>query len=254
MSSQREVNRLRQAAEAGDMDAADELGDILWNNGDLAGAEYWFRREAAVRDMGAYSLGLLLAHKGESTGDRNCFNEASEWLKKAVVSTDSEFASLLPAANAVLGQIMFDLGNLDEAERWLNIAVSLGDDDAPKILEELHKARSGGTIGEAPQSSGDAALQTFEVTGVMFYDGSGHRLGPSLCTLTRARLIIEDARGGIHQILLRDINGVNSPSKIISAAMLRINVPGAAYDVYCKNRDQKNQLAAWISRAIRGAV
>lgn len=95
-------------------------------------------------------------------------------------------------------------------------------------------------------------LQTFDVSFVTFYDGSGHRLGPSMCTLTRTRLIINDARGGISQILLRDIIGVSTPSRLAAPKLLRIKAPAVAYDIDCRSKDQKNLLEAWLSRAIRG--
>jgi hypothetical protein len=88
---------------------------------------------------------------------------------------------------------------------------------------------------------------------VVAYNGSGHRLGPSVCTLTKTRLIIDDARGGISQIQLRDINGVSTPGRMVSPKMLRITASGVAYDIYCVSKDQKYQLEAWLSKAIRGA-
>jgi hypothetical protein len=55
------------------------------------------------------------------------------------------------------------------------------------------------------------------------------------------------------QIRLRDISGISTPGRIVSPKQLRISVPGAAYDVYCKSKDQKNQLEAWLYKAIRAA-
>jgi hypothetical protein len=98
----------------------------------------------------------------------------------------------------------------------------------------------------------DGAPQTFEVSSVMYYDGGGHRLGPSLCTLTRTHFIIEDARGGISQILVRDINGVSTPGRTVSPKQIRITAPGVAYDIYCHSKDQKYQLEESFRRAIRG--
>lgn len=117
--------------------------------------------------------------------------------------------------------------------------------DAEEDLAAIRSARGGG--------AGDEVLQTFEVDSVMFYDGSGHRLGPSICTLTMTRLIIDDARGGISQILLRDITGMSTPGRLISPKLLRISVPAAAYDIYCASKDQKHQLEAWLAKAVRGA-
>jgi hypothetical protein len=121
------------------------------------------------------------------------------------------------------------------------------------MLDQVRKARRDGSQGRANGGPGGEVLQAFEVASVMFYDGSGHRLGPSICTLTRTRLIIDDARGGISQIRLRDINGISTPGRLISPKQLRISVPYAAYDIYCQSKEQKNLLEAWLSKAIREA-
>lgn len=93
-------------------------------------------------------------------------------------------------------------------------------------------------------------LQEFGVDSVMFYDGSGHRLGPSQCVLTNKRLIIDDARGGIHQIALRNISGITTPGQFVSPKMLRVNVPGMGYDIYCFSKDQKRAIEGWLREAI----
>ena len=118
------------------------------------------------------------------------------------------------------------------------------------------RARSSSTQGGASQlgASGEETLQEFTVKYVTFYDGSGHRLGPSECTLTSRRLIIHDARGGIHQVLLRDISGISTPSRMAAPKMLRISLPAQAYDIDCNNRDQKYAIEAWLGQAIRGAL
>jgi len=97
-------------------------------------------------------------------------------------------------------------------------------------------------------------LQEFDVKYVTLYDGTGHRLGPAECTLTSTRLIISDARGGIHQILLRDISGITTPSKIGAPKMLRVSLPGLSYDIDCSSKGQKMDIEAWLVRAIRGSV
>jgi hypothetical protein len=110
--------------------------------------------------------------------------------------------------------------------------------------------------GDANQSSASAekTLQEFTVKYVTFYDGSGHRLGPSECTLTSRRLIINDVRGGMHQILLRDISGTSTPSRLAAPKMLRISLPAQAYDIDCSSKDQKFAIEAWLSQAIRGSL
>lgn len=246
MSKRGEEARLRRAAEAGDMNAATELANMLEDKGDLSGAEHWLRLAANAGYIpGEVGLGLLLSDKGSP-------EEAAKWLKAAASSEDPEFARMAEIAAGILGRNLLQSNKLDEAEHWLTIGAAAGFEDAGKDLEELRRIRRGGAQGGASQSSGDEVLQTFEVSSVMFYDGSGHRLGPSVCTLTRTRFIIDDARGGISQILLRDINGVSTPGRLVSPKQLRIKAPGAAYDIYCQSKDQKNLLEAWLSKAIRG--
>jgi hypothetical protein len=96
----------------------------------------------------------------------------------------------------------------------------------------------------------ERTLQKFAVKFVIFYDGSGHRLGPSECTLTSRRLITDDARGDIHQIQLRDISGIETPSRMVAPKMLRIKLPVQTYDIDCNNRDQKAAIENWLGQAI----
>ena len=100
----------------------------------------------------------------------------------------------------------------------------------------------------------DQKLREFQVKYVTFYDGTGHRLGPSDCTLTSTRLIISDIKGGIHQVLLRDISGISMPSRVAAPKMLRISLPGHAYDIDCNTKDQTNAVAYWLGEAIRGSL
>jgi uncharacterized OB-fold protein len=102
--------------------------------------------------------------------------------------------------------------------------------------------------------SGEQTLQEFTVKYVTFYDGSGHRLGPSECTLTSRRLIISDVRGGIHQILLRDISGTSTPSRMGDPKTLRISLPAQAYDITFSSKDQKYAVEASLGQAIRGSL
>lgn len=239
MSRRSEENRLRKAAEGGDTDAATELADMLEEGGDPASAERWHRFAATRGDLaGAAGLGRMLIKRGAP-------EEAEPWLRKATTSNDPVTAEY---GAAVLGRCLQELGRDDEAEHWLTVGADAGIDFAVKALEKLRNEQA-----EEGRGSPSDVLQTFEVDSVMFYDGSGHRLGPSVCTLTRTRLIIDDAQGGISQIQLRDINGVSTPGRVVSPKMLRITALGASYDIYCLSRDQKNQFTDWLSKAIRGA-
>ena len=256
MSNRRELARLRAAAKAGDMAAAGELSEILLDDDDLAGAEYWSRIAAPSGDITAKMvLGILLCDKGND-------EEGISWLKAAASSKDLKFTTVAGMAAAVLGRSLLERihaghipreqKNLDEVEHWMKIAIAAGYEVAQGDLEVLERTRRGETQGRASQGSGGDVLQTFDVSFVTFYDGSGHCLGPSMCTLTRTRFIINDARGGISQILLRDISGVSTPSRIAAPKLLRIKASAVAYDIDCRSKDQKNLLEAWLSRAICG--
>ena len=112
-------------------------------------------------------------------------------------------------------------------------------------------------IRDSASNSGESAeetLQEFSVKFVTFYDGSGHRLGPSECILTTRRLIINDVRGGIHQIVLRDISGTSTPSRIGDPKTLRISLPAQAYDITFNSKDQKYAVEARLGQAIRGSL
>jgi hypothetical protein len=101
--------------------------------------------------------------------------------------------------------------------------------------------------------SDEEKLHDFSVEYVTYYDGTGHRLGPSDCTLTTRRLLINDSRGGMHQIALRDISEISTPSRMLDPKMLRIGVPTAAYRVRCVSKEQKRAIEAWLSQAIRSS-
>jgi hypothetical protein len=258
MSKRRELTRLRAAAEAGDMAAAGELSEILMDDDDLTGAEHWSRMAASSGDItGQLVLGLLLDEKGK-------YEEGVSWLKAAASSKDPEFAR--PAGMAatclwrslleriIVGRIPAEQQNLDEVEHWMKIADAAGYAVAQEDLELLERTRRGGVQGGAGQGSGGDVLKTFEVRDVTFYDGSEHRLGPSTVSFTRKGVIIDDARGGINQILLRDIRGVNTPARLTASKLLRVTTPGVAYDFWCKSKDQRELLEDWLTEGVRYAA
>jgi tetratricopeptide (TPR) repeat protein len=241
VSSRSEQARLRQAAEAGDMDAANELAGLLMDEDDLSGAEHWNRRAAEADNHDAMSdLGLVLCKQGR-------FEEAEPWFRKAVA--DPRSAETPGYCEAMLGKCLFTLGRFDEAEQWLAIGAANDIDFAVEDLEKIRKHRAEGTLESIRHGSPKQVMQTFDVDSVMFYDGVGHRLGSSMCTLTRESFIIDDARGGIHQIRLRDITGVGARTR----KMVRITAPGVAYDIYCRSKDQTSDLQIWLSEGIRRA-
>jgi tetratricopeptide (TPR) repeat protein len=245
MSNRREEARLRRAAETGDAHAAVELGRMLDENGDVSGAVRWYRLAATSGDIdGAVYLGLTLCDNGN-------WEEGAKWLKMAANSNDPEYKEMAELAAGALGRAMLELNNLDEAERWLKKAVAAGVEMARNDLEELQRTRSERTQGETSRGSGDEVLQTFEVRDFTFYDGSEHRLGPSTVSLTRRGVIIDDARGGVSQILLRDIQGVRPPSRIGAAKLLRVTTQGVAYDFWCKSKAQRELLEDWLVEGVR---
>jgi tetratricopeptide (TPR) repeat protein len=239
MSRRSEEARLRKAAEHGDLNAANDLADLLEEDGDRVGAERWYRFAAAADDMEA------AADLGRMLWIREAFEEAELWLRRAATSNDPETAQY---GAALLGKCLIDLGQPDEAEQWLVIGADAGLDLAAEALERLRK----GPANEPTGGPGSGVLQTFEVDSVMFYDGTGHRLGPSVCTLTGTRLIIDDAYGGISQIQLRDINRVSAPGRRVSPKMLRVTAASVAYDIYFLSKDQKYLFEACLSEAIHG--
>jgi tetratricopeptide (TPR) repeat protein len=241
MSRQSEEARLRQAAEAGDMGAANDLARMLDEDGDLSGAEQWNRRAAEADNYdGIADLGIVLMKQGR-------FEEAEPWLRKG--AADPRSAETQGYCEAALGRSLLMLGRFDEAEQWLAIGAAANIDLAVGDLEKLRKARAEGNLESIRRGSPKQVMQTFDVDSVMFYDGVGHRLGSSVCTLTRESFIIDDARGGIHQIRLRDITGVGAKAR----KMVRITAPGVAYDIYCRSKDQRYDLEDWLSVGIRNA-
>lgn len=238
--------QLRKEADAGDMRAAALLANMLEEDGDLEGAKRWNRYGAEGGDAAAaLSLGILLSEEGS-------LKEAEKWLRQSAAATDPDGERFSEIAAGMLGRVLLDSDRVDEAEPWIKRAVEAGVEPARKDLERLQRIRSGSSQRNGSRGSGDETLQTFQVHGIILYDGTGHRLGPSDCTLTRTRFIIEDARGGISQIQLHDINSVNTPAPIISPKQLRIKLSGITYDIYCHSKDQKSLLETWLLQAIRG--
>jgi hypothetical protein len=107
---------------------------------------------------------------------------------------------------------------------------------------------------ESGEKMGRGQNYQFEVDSVMYYDGSGRRLGPSVCTVTPEKIIIDDARGGIHQIRVRDISGTGMKTMFPPAKQLRINLQLSTYDIYCKTKNQKEQMEYLIGQSIRGSL
>ncbi len=153
---------LVEAADGGDPQAMNELGDVLLEEGDRDGAEKWYRRavETETGDNDAISnLGFVLHKKGDLDG-------AETWYRKAAGAGDSnamfnlgrlaeekndlgaavawyESAAGAGETNAMysLGLLLKHKGDLDGAETWYRMAAGAGSTVAMNALGVLLKER-----------------------------------------------------------------------------------------------------------------
>jgi TPR repeat protein len=153
MSRRRDEGRLQRAAEAGDMEAATSLADMLEDDGDLSGAEHWNRVAATAGDMhGALGLGLILAGKGN-------LEQAAEWLRTAATSKNPPSEKMAALAAGALGRALLQLNDIDEAEAWIEKGAAAGFEEAQEDLEKLQRIRSGHTEHGASSGSSSETLQ-----------------------------------------------------------------------------------------------
>jgi len=129
------------------------------------------------------------------------------------------------------------------------IVVKLGTLLLPRLAISSAAALPG-----AAKAAGVAVRQEFDVSGVGLYDGSGHHLGPSRISVTKDRVIIEDAGGGVHQVRLRDIASVTTPAPLIAGKVLRIKVPLTTYDINCNSKVQKYAVERCINEELLRGV
>jgi Flp pilus assembly protein TadD len=107
----------RQAAQSGNTRAMHNLAIVLAEKGDLIGAEAWYRRAADVGHASSMSnLGSILKEGGDLDG-------AEEWYRKAANSGNAY-------AMSNLGLMLAERGDLDEAERWYLQAADMGNTGA----------------------------------------------------------------------------------------------------------------------------
>jgi len=100
-------------AGGGDSNAMYELGNLLLEQGDIDGAEEWYRRAAATGNIGAmHNLGIVLGEKGELT-------EAEAWYRRA--AQDGHASSM-----SNLGSVLKNRGDLDGAEEWYRKSALMG--------------------------------------------------------------------------------------------------------------------------------
>ena len=91
----------------------------------------------------------------------------------------------------------------------------------------------------------------FDISGATYYDGAAHHLGPSKCTLTSMRLMIEDRTGKTQQLHLRNITGVTPHTGLVNKSV-DINV-GSSYAIhlYCKPNARVREIAGLLNEAMR---
>ena len=132
-----------RAAEAGNRDAANNLGVVLEERGDTKGAEAWYRKAAGQGDVfAAYNLAVILDERGE-------IPEAQKWYRLAADAGD-------PDAQNNLANILDDQGQSAEAEALYRKAAASGLNLAFHNLGELFEAR--GDLAEAENWYRQAAL------------------------------------------------------------------------------------------------
>jgi tetratricopeptide (TPR) repeat protein len=90
--------------------------------------------------------------------------------------------------------------------------------------------------------------------GATYYDGKANYLFECECVLTNERLIIEDVRGRVQQIPLRDITRVYPHTQLVpllGTKSVDIGIRGpAAIHLHCKSNDEVRSIAMWIRRAM----
>lgn len=118
----------RRAAEAGEAEAAHNLGLLYARRGEQVQAEVWWQRAAKGGSAdAAYSLGLAYRTRGRS-------KEAENWCRRAAEAGSA-------AAAHDLGRLFLERGRLGEAETWWRLAAEAGDSDAAYDLGGLLKER-----------------------------------------------------------------------------------------------------------------
>lgn len=133
---------LLRAANAGQVDAMNNLGALLVGQGNTSDAEPWYRRAAMEGNLAAaYNLGVILLRSNRAS-------EAERWLTLAANGGD-------PDAACALGNILYKKGSLKAAEDWLRLSADQGCAEAAYNLGVLHEIN--GDIEKALRWFGVAA-------------------------------------------------------------------------------------------------
>lgn len=123
---------LSRLADADDPAALTNIGFISLERGDVADADYWFRRGAEAGDAdAAATVGVRLKMSGDP-------DAAEPWLRQGAEAGDA-----MAATN--LGLVLRDRGDRGAAERWLRQGAEAGD------------AMAATTLGFVLEESGDRA-------------------------------------------------------------------------------------------------
>jgi TPR repeat protein len=113
------------AAEAGSADSQASYGAHHAELGDWDKAEYWWRLAAEQGNLtGMHNLALSLTRRGRSA-------EAETWLRRA---TGNEYTDAPPSPQAEAG-----VEDLVLVSAWLGVATDRGNADARAALEQLER-------------------------------------------------------------------------------------------------------------------
>lgn len=155
----------KRAAETGDKDAMNHLGNLLHERGELDESEYWWRGAADTDTDAMTGVGILLYERGE-------FDEARTWWRRAAAIGDVKaihnlgrlFSEQSEPAEAetwwrraaeagntsamnLLAAVLHGRGKLDESESWWHRAADSGDTEAIYVIGLLLNDR--GCVDEA---------------------------------------------------------------------------------------------------------
>ena len=157
------------------------LGEFFAAAGDPAGAEIFFRRavEAAPRFAALWMrLGDALEARGDRDGALHAYRTAAGLDRGA------------GSADAALGRLALEAGNLDEADRWLAAAARAGDDRPSTLAARARLAGRRGRDSEARRLFADALRDGPDrdiLVASARFEGERGALEPALELYARAR-------------------------------------------------------------------
>ncbi|MFD0422838.1 tetratricopeptide repeat protein [Streptomyces parvus] len=166
----------RRAADAGSVEAAGRLGDLLLDREDYAAAIPYLEKAAEDGDIQAQrQLGIALFQRSEHwlrTAAESGDGTAAFWLGDLLKGDGAEEDALRwyrKAAEAGLrgevatriGDLLHDLGDYEEAEKWFHTAVEQGDSDGlnglGRVFEERGALKEAARFYQQSAESGESA-------------------------------------------------------------------------------------------------